>query len=430
MSATIPEIPHYWLYGWLEANKVKTIDQAAALLRNPSQLRDLRKVAGQWWESAETLAPPGLNLVAGTGLRLDDDVTCPGPDCCLTRIDLLFRHVWHYFDRVLLPDGVGNILLHPPVTRSNEYILRVLLTRINLALYILQLGAAELVYYYPKRPVATDVLVGMFTPEREEQWIEAWEGIQTTIASRGIYQFERVGPRRFVVEFTEPILDVTSRREFKMRKGVSTSKKNLRAEVAHIVVHMHKSALEEDLWVRHMFRAPLGATLWSHELVLSRIDSRPGVADILFRLSLPGLAHVPIKELMAIRAAEGTAFETFRHALTKAAREMVANGRADNPEDSAAEIISEIVEPELVRLKQRLLAAQRVLSRKTAVTVTLAGLATTCGLLLNLSPAVAGLAALTSGAGVGNAAYKYLEEKQSIEMSDMYFLWKTLSHAG
>jgi hypothetical protein len=62
--------------------------------------------------------------------------------------------------------------------------------------------------------------------------------------------------------------------------------------------------------------------------------------------------------------------------------------------------------------------------------VTLAGLATTCGLLLDLGPAVAGLAALTSGAGVGNAAYKYLEEKQSIEMSDMYFLWKTLSHAG
>jgi hypothetical protein len=279
--------------------------------------------------------------------------------------------------------------------------------------------------------VSAEGLADMFTPEREEQWIEAWEGVQTTIASRGVYHFERLGPRLFSVEFTEPILEVSSRREFKLRKGVSASKRNLRAEVAHILVHMHKSALEEDLQARHMFRAPLGAALWSHERVLARIGGVPEVADIMFRLSLPALAHVPIRELMVIRAAEGAAFETFRQALTKAAREMVANGKADHPEDAAAEILRDIVEPELARLKQRLRAAQRALTRKTAVTVTLAGLTTTCGLLLGLSPVVAGVAAVgTFVSGVGTAASKYLDEKQSIEMTDMYFLWKTLGHAG
>jgi hypothetical protein len=196
-------------------------------------------------------------------------------------------------------------------------------------------------------------------------------------------------------------------------------------------MHWHISSLEEDLQARHMLGAPLGAAVWSHERVLSRIGGVPEAADILFRLSLPSLANVPISELLVIRAAEGASFATFRSALTKAAQEMVGNRKIDNPENAAAEIIREIVEPELARLKQRLRAAQRALARKTAVTVTLAGFATACGLLLGLTPVVSGVAAIgTLVSGVGTAASKYLDEKQSIELTDMYFLWKALSHAG
>jgi hypothetical protein len=430
MSPAMPDKPNYWLLSWLEANKVKTIDQAAALLAKPSQVRDLRKVAGQWWESVGTHAPPGLNLVAGTGLRLDDDVTCPSPTCRRQQIDVLFRHAWHYFDRVLLPDSVGDRLLHPPSDWSKEYVLQMLVNRIDLALYIQQLGATDLVYYYPKPPKAADGLADVFTPEREAQWAEAWQGVHTTLASEGLYHFERLGPRRFRVHFTEPILDVATGFEFKLDKGESASEESLREKVAHVIMHWHISSLEEDLQARHMLGAPLGAAVWSHERVLSRIGGVPGAADILFCLSLPSLAHVPIRELIVIRAVEGASFATFRSALTKAAQEMVANRKIDNPEEAAAEIIREIVEPELARLKQRLRAAQRALAKKTAVTLALAGLTTTCGLLLGLGPAAAGIATLTSGAGMGNAAFKYLEEKQLIELTDMYFLWKALGHAG
>src|SRR5438093_5059921 len=99
MSPTMLDNTSYWLLGWLESNKIKTVAQAAALLAKPSRVRELRKVAEQWWESVGTQALPGLNLVAGTGLRLDDDLTCPNPTCRLQQIDVLFRHAWHYFDR-------------------------------------------------------------------------------------------------------------------------------------------------------------------------------------------------------------------------------------------------------------------------------------------------------------------------------------------
>jgi hypothetical protein len=127
-------------------------------------------------------------------------------------------------------------------------------------------------------------------------------------------------------------------------------------------MHRHISYLEEDLRVWRMLGAPLGAAVWSHERVLSRIGGVPGAAEILFHLSLPSLAHVPIRELIAVRAAEGESFETFRSALTKAARELVSKRSVSHPEDAAAEISREIVEPELARLKQRLRAAQRALA--------------------------------------------------------------------
>jgi hypothetical protein len=351
--------------------------------------------------------------------------------CRRQQIDVLFRHAWHYFDRVLLPDGVGDLLLHPPRGWNQEYMLEVLLDRINLVLHIQELGAIDLVYYYPRPPQATENFTEIFGPEQEAQWAEAWHGVEATLISEGLYHFERLGPRRFRVDFSDPLLDIASGFEFKLDKGESASEESLRAKVAHSIMHWHISSLEEDLRARHMLAAPLGATVWSHERVLPRIGGVPGAAEILFRLSLPSLAHIPIRDLMAVRAAEGASFETFRSALTKATREMMTNRSISNPGDAAAEIIREIVEPELARLKQRLHTAQRALARKTAVSVVLAGLTTTCGLLLGVAPVItgcAGVGALVSG--VGTAAFKYLDEKQSIELTDMYFLWKALGHAN
>jgi hypothetical protein len=430
MSSAIRDHPTYWLLGWLEANKIKTVAQAAALLAKPPRVRELRKVAEQWWESVGTYAPVGSNLVAGTGLRLDDDLTCPSPTCRRQQIDVLFRHAWHYFDRVLLPDGVGELLLHPPRGWDQEDVLEVLLHRIDLVLHIQKLGAIDLVYYYPPTWQAAKSPAEILDYEQEARWAEAWRGVEETLLSEGIYQFERLGPRRFRVDFADPLLDVASGFKFKLDKGESASEESLRAKVAHSIMHRHILSLEEDLQARHMLGATLGATVWSHERVLPRIGSIPGTAEIVFRLLIPSLTDIPIRDLIAVRSSEGASFETFRNALTKATREMVTNRSVSKPEDIAIEIIREIVEPELARLKQRLRAAQRALARKSAVSIALAGVTTTFGILLGIGPLVAGAAGVGAFvSGVGSATSKYIDEKQSVELSDMYFLWKALGHA-
>jgi hypothetical protein len=274
-------------------------------------------------------------------------------------------------------------------------VLELLLNRIDLVLHIQQLGAIDLVYYYPRTYEAVENLTEIFDSEQEARWAEAWEDAGATLTSEGRFHFKRLGPRQFWVDFSDPILEVRSGFKLKLDKGESASEESLRAKAVHSIMHEHISYLEEDLEARCILGAPLGATVWSHERVLSRIGGVPGAPEILFHLSLPSLAHIPVRDLIAVRAAEGASFETFRNALTKAAREMVTSRSISNPKDAAAEIIREIVEPDLARLKQRLRTAQRLLARKTAVSISLAGLTNTCGLLLGVSPAVAG------GAGVG-----------------------------
>ena len=120
LNVSTHESNPYWLFTWLESRKVRTSADAAILLSKRSTLHELHDVAEQW--SVSVVPPPkGVNLVAGTGLRLDDDLVCPNPACRRSYVDVLFRHAWHYFDRILLPDGVGHILLNPPDAWSEEY---------------------------------------------------------------------------------------------------------------------------------------------------------------------------------------------------------------------------------------------------------------------------------------------------------------------
>ena len=92
--------------------------------------------------------------------------------------------------------------------------------------------------------------------------------------------------------------------------------------------------------------------------------------------------------------------------------------------------MQELVRPELDKIDHRLRAAKRTLARKTAVSIGIAVLATKCGLMLGLGPGLADAAGVAAmAAGVGGAGAKYFDDKQGIELSDMYFLWKALSHA-
>lgn len=424
MIDSVQESTPYWLFAWLESRKVRTSAEAAILLSKRSTLHELRDVAEQWSESVE--APPqGVNLVAGTGLRLDDDLLCPNPACRRSYVDVLFRHAWHYFDRILLPDGVGDLLLNPPVEWSEEYAIERILGMIEVVLHMQHLGAESLVSYYPPIKSSPTVLDSILFGKKESRWYEAWLDVESALVEEGEIKIERVGKRKFQVRGSDPFLDLHQTLQFELQKGQKQSE--LPALFAHERLHSHIFELEEDLVAAQQLKGTLGSSVGSHERVLSRLSTGVDATNVLFQIAFPSLEQVPIKELISLRLHEGDAFLAFRQALTKAAQEMIANNQCADPKAMAAKILRDVVDPELAKLRQRLHSAQNTLARKTVISLAIAGVSTLCGLQFGLNPVAVGAAGLIMS-GVGSAAANYADEKQEIEMSDMFFLWKALQH--
>lgn len=418
----------YWLFGWLDSYRVTTVQQLRNLLGNPSCLIELKEVAEVWWNAASPVPPPGVNLVAGTGLRLDDLLTCPSLTCRRQQVDVLFRHAWHYFDYILLPDGVGDLVINRPENWDEELFLETLLGWIALVLYVRELGAIDLVHYYPKSLISPRGRRSEPPKRSSKILLETIREVETTLAEKGKYVFERISPSCFHVKCEDPFLEVSSSFHLTLANKKPATKKNLRAAAAHDIVQNHLLHLTEDFRARNQFNGTLGSTVWSHERIISRVAT-PSARDIALQIFLPSLSQIPINELVAVRVAEADSFAAFRTALTKAAQEMLDRHRVSSSRDAAEVIVKDVVQPELAKLRSRLRAAERALARKTIVSVALAGLTSTCGLLLGAGPAIAGTAGvgiLASGASA--AAAKHIEEEQSIRLSDMYFLWRALGH--
>jgi len=428
MNLNNNENPSYWLVGWLEANNVKTITQAAEILGKPSKVKEMQRLAEDWWEAVVDYVPQGINLAAGTGLRLNDDLTCPSPSCRLLQVDILFRHAWHYFDRVLLPDGVGELLLYPPDNSTKEYIFETLLNRIDIVLHIQKLGALDLVYYYPRAKYLENNNNPIINEKQKCEWSKAWKDVEEIIVSQGIYQIENLEQRQYKVEVIDPFLELKHILKFKLDRYERASEKRLRQKVAHEILHHHMICLEEDIQIWRKLGSSFGSIIPSHEQVLTKICKMPDASEVLFHLYLPSFANVPISALIEMRAIERESFETFRNSLTKAANEIIAQKKVNDPSKLSSEVYADIIQPEIARLNKKLKVAQKTLAKKSAASITLIGLSTTCGLLFG-GPIGGVLGAVTSGAGLGGVVLKYLDDKQTIELSDMYFLWKALEHA-
>jgi hypothetical protein len=110
---------------------------------------------------------------------------------------------------------------------------------------------------------------------------------------------------------------------------------------------------------------------------------------------------------------------------------MKANGKADDARALAEEVRIEWIEPELAKLRTRLNSAQKALRRKAYISAGITGISTLCGLKLGAGAGAAvgtGLGLLASG--ISRDTSKYYEEKEAIELSDMFFLWQALKHAA
>jgi len=416
-------VAEYWVFDWLRENSITSFEQAASFLPKYRVLDSLQQQAADALNRPSNGIPPARkSIVAGGGLDLTGGrMVCPSPLCLRRQVDRLLKHVWHYFDTVIA-DDVLTPLLADEWHGSRRELANEVLPQLAPLLYLNEIGATHLVDFRPKNRCA-------------EHWEEntRLEGLSALLDTKDELIQRLIQGARFSCQqlngqsfYKMEFIDAEVETRIPVGKMNEPQAKLYLASEAFAEYMVD---LVADVSVAREYDLPLGSAQ-AFPAQMLRLSRPASVGDVIFQLELPVLEGLTPAELIAIRQTHVEYFENFRNALRRAARERLKLESNRSSMQIADEIRTDIVEPELAKIRTTLASAEQLIAKKTAVSIFLGVLATTCGILSGLPPAVAvsaGAAATLSG--VGPAAARHLDVQNELSLSDMYFLWKAVGHS-
>lgn len=159
--------------------------------------------------------------------------------------------------------------------------------------------------------------------------------------------------------------------------------------------------------------------------LLSTLDPSTGrfnrAATSLARLthSIPLMGAIPLARAVRIRREENAAFLVYRKALTDTVSRLI-DGQRVLTESQAAEVVAEVLEPELAKLRQIEEGEKRRARRKAGMRMAFAATLLTLGLFKGLQPLE--YAALGAAAGLADTVGDIARGSGSAESKDLYFL--------
>jgi hypothetical protein len=408
----------FWLYRWLDEHEITSSEQAKSLLRPRSRaVRRLHELA-----AADPLGqlPPyqgdGAALVAGRGIDLSGDLDCCQDVRQRTQVDVLFGRVLHYFDEI--------VVAGPPAHRyaksletADQGTLDNIAEHVAALLYLREIGAADMLIFVQKPPAreedyrqhAADAGV-LDVIDGASHWIDR-------LADHGEIKALQAHADHWHYTFIHQDLEHLA--SGVIASGTGGEAPDLR-DVAESVFARYASHLVSDVVTARSMALPLGSSVQLHEEALARTTSSSTVGDVAFDLVLPVLDTLPIRDVIRLRQDEWEYFDRFRSSLTQAIEERLSTGESSAA--VAADVARSVIEPAINDIDRRLHVAQRVLDRKLGASAVFGGAVTTIGLLAG-APLIVGAGIAAMGTSL-SAAYKYFEDKGSIELNDMYFLWR------
>ena len=413
----------YWVFDWMDKHRTTSMREIERLLNKEPELNSLRKLASESGLSTQDSPVTERSILAGHGLDLSAHPECFAGLCMGCQADRVLRPAWHYFDSVVVADPIAHELLcHWDSDRTS--VVERLCSHFRILLHLREIGAESLLRFREK----PSRCLGGWRKHADDLGL-------TSLPNRGVDLIRELGE--------EAAVDVTNtdegRVEYALRhpefpdvvhgrldqdQGKARSSPEIREAIARDVVSRSMAVLISDVAAARDLDIPLGATIQLHRKLLNPAFETARVSDVVFHLDLPFLEGIPIKALVRIRNDEQSSFERFRDSLRRAGREVIAQKHAADVAALCDQVRLDIIEPELRKIRERLAAAERVLAKKSAVGIAMAALATTCGLMVGLPPQAAlGVGLATTISTTITAGSRYIEEKQQVTMSDMYFLW-------
>jgi hypothetical protein len=417
----------YWVYGWLDEYKVGTIDTARLLLANPIVLDDLAERARRSEQDQIVFPNDKTSILAGRGIDLSGQLDCNHWDCKKKQIDRLFGQVWLYFDEIVVQDTITHEVAYH--WDNHERRTDWLLSQIQVLLYLREIKADSLLRFLGKPPGCTIHLRRHTEEAGLTRAFEIEDTVVGEIERTAQISLEREGDGSVSYSLDHTTFVHTRWGRIPKQRLSGVRPRQLRRLVIREEIRGFLAFLNSDVMSARGCGAPLGAVIPLHRRLLS-VSPLSQTVDVAMNLELPVLNRVPAEILVEIRLNEREHFARFRTRLRLAIQERVMAAKSENAAALAFEIRRDLIDPELTAIRDRLTVSERTMAKKSAVSVFVGALATTCGLISGLPAGVAVSAGVAATLGMTqSAASKYLDEKAEISLSDMYFAWQAMQHA-
>jgi len=252
----------FWVYEWLDTHGVDSVSKAKKVLARRSVVDKIPDFA-ESARSRKSSPRDDFSIVAGRGLDFSGHLDCDASACRLRQVDDLFRHAWHYFDRIVVADAMSHeISMHwdAPLAARKTW----LLSHIEVLLHLRRIGAEHLVIFCEKPPPcelhwekhATEVGLERILSGRDRLLDEMLRDGRVEIkeGANGSLDFVFVHPKfeHYVWGSVESV-ELTDRSETTVRKAVATA-----------VLRRYTAHLSSDVATSKKTDLPLGSTLWLH----------------------------------------------------------------------------------------------------------------------------------------------------------------------
>lgn len=419
-----------WFHDWLVENGIQNSEEAYKAAKNPGKLEDLARLANV--QATEPIQPiSGRSIVAGRSLDLTGYLACGHPDCLKRQVDDLFRRVWHYFDKIAIvgPEAHSFMELYPDRNITLESKAKYVAGLAQPIFHIRDIGAEGLVTWVSKPPACP-----VHWKEFEE--LEAYhfpEEIETVIAARlleeGTVRLEKSGPKPRLALYHQDFFSGRRSRDLEDIRRFRRGGEPLEFTLARNIVQLHWAGTASDMYLANSMNLPVGLGIGLEARLADLRRSSVSPSEVAFKLVLPVVDGLPVKELLALRESENDAFEGFRDSLTEAIKEGLVGpeGAVEDVDALADELRGDLIDPALHRIQRRLRAAEGLLRKNYRYNIALAGLATICGIFT--SPDIATAVAAVAMTGTGVVEAQFASEKRDIALDNMYFLWKAKEYA-
>lgn len=427
----------YWFRDWMKTHRVKDGLSLEKAITRPSGLDNLLNSAPEPVISIANEPSKIVELTGGKGIDLTGELGCHHIDCLQKEISGLFRHTWHYFDRILLPDQALFHIVEFNHHKDTTYLIQRLTPFVQIIKLLEKDGAHHLVSFEIRTPTCYQ----HFQQHAHEAGID--QAFTNTVSlANGIAKSARItwdynednghlhlNYRLDHPEFQHSEWGSICSLHQKLPKGDT----KIKHTIAMSVVQKYLAGLSADALAAKRSRSPLGTSIPFYKRLLASRPS-PEIDNVAFELDLPISFDISIKEIMRLRKTEMPAFQRFQHALRIAIAERLKTSGSSSAKELAQEIKRDVINPELRRIRD-LLATSRTQSTKSAAVGLGLGVTTaSIGLLapLSLNPIGTGLVvggAVTLGmSSVKKSMDDYLSAKKDVSLSDMYFLWQAHKH--